>query len=145
MKSRNTTLDDIASVVGFSATLRLSGWFGDENNCYVPPVAEEGQLLVKLIGLSAAKRLSAAFPGETLGIPRCQAYEMDLKTRQIAEMLTKGFSTRQVSGYMRMTERRVQQICRELEVAGLMQPIGSPTKTLVRMRHKKLGRKEGVK
>lgn len=54
----NTTLDDLASVIGFTATLRLSAWLGGVSNIYVPEVPEEGQLLVRLIGMPAAKALA---------------------------------------------------------------------------------------
>ena len=57
---KNTTLDDVAAVIGFSATLRLSAWLGDSHPVYIPAVAEAGQLLTRLIGLSATAALSKA-------------------------------------------------------------------------------------
>lgn len=124
MEPKNTTLDDIAAEIGMTAALRLSAWFGDDNKCYVPLKVEEGQLLVRLIGMSAARRLTEAFPGDMLAIPRLTQYENDVRARQIGQLLTRGFPTRQIAGWMRITERRVQQICRELEQAGLIDPIG---------------------
>lgn len=124
MELRNTTLDDIAAVIGFSATLRLAAWYGDGVNCYVPEDPDDACQLSKLIGLSSAKKLSEEWGGEHLSIPRLRNYEVDEKRRTIARMLEKGFGTREISSLMRMTERRVQQICREMEVAGLIAPIG---------------------
>ena len=126
MDIRNTTLDDISGVIGFTATLRLSAWFGAGNNLYVPEVVEDGQLLVRLIGRRAAERMAEAFPREHLAIPRPTSYEEDLRRWRIATMLDKNISTRQVSVFEKIGERRVQQICRELETAGLIRPVGGP-------------------
>jgi hypothetical protein len=123
MELKATTLDDIAAVVGFSAALRLSAWYGDLGNVWVPREVDEGQLLPKLIGLSAAKRLSKEWGGEWLSIPRLSAYEDDVKRRTIKRMLERGFGAREVSDYVRLSERRVHQICRELEVIGLLEPV----------------------
>lgn len=121
---KNTTLDDIAAVIGFSATLRLSAWFGNGNNLYVPDTVEDGQVLVRLLGRSAAERLTQAFGREHLAVPRLASYEEDVRRKRIGSLLEGGFSTRQVSQFERISERRVQQICRELEVAGLITPVG---------------------
>ena len=124
MELRNTTLDDISAVIGFSATLRLVAWFGDGSNLYVPIVAEEGHLLVRLLGMAATKRLCEAWPGEHLAVPRLRDHEDDLRKRSVARFIEKGFGTREIAGILRISERRVQQILRELEVAGLVQPAG---------------------
>ena len=52
MEQQNTTLDDISSVIGFSPTLRLSAWYGNGNNLYIPDRVEDGQVLVLLLGRS---------------------------------------------------------------------------------------------
>lgn len=124
MEHRNTTLDDVASVIGFTLTLRLAAWFGDGNNLYVPPVPKEDHMLVKLLGKRPAELLAEAFPGEWLAIPRLTAYEEEERRRRVALFLTRGCSTREVARLERMSERRIQQICRELEVAGVIPPIG---------------------
>lgn len=137
MDIRNTTLDDISGVIGFTATLRLSAWFGAGNNLYVPEVVEDGQLLVRLIGRRAAERMAEAFPREHLAIPRPTSYEEDLRRWRIATMLDKNISTRQVSVFEKIGERRVQQICRELETAGLIRPVGGPEEKSDKKREKK--------
>lgn len=124
MELRNTTLDDISAVIGFSATLRLVAWFGDGGNLYVPNSAEDGHLLVRLLGMPSAKRLCEAWPGEHLAVPRLRDHEDDLRKRFVARMIEKGFGTREIAGMQRISERRVQQILRELELAGLVQPAG---------------------
>ena len=126
MELKNTTLDDIAAVIGFSATLRLVAWFGDGGNLYVPITAEEGSRLVRLLGISAARQLCKAWPGEHLAVPRLRDHEDDLRKRFVARMIEKGFGTREIAGMQRVSERRVQQILRELETAGLVQVAGPP-------------------
>ena len=130
MEQQNTTLDDISSVIGFSPTLRLSAWYGNGNNLYIPDRVEDGQVLVLLLGRSAAERLSNAFPGEHLAVPRLTSYEEDVRRQRIGSLLESGFSTRKISQFERISERRVQQICRELEQAGLIAPVG-PEKSRV--------------
>lgn len=120
-----TTLEDISAVVGLTATLRLSAWFGDgTSNAYVPLLAEDGQLLVRLIGLPAAKALSKEWGGEHLAVPRLRDYEDDMRKKAIGRMFEKGFGSREIAAHLRISERRVQQICRELEVAGLIAIVG---------------------
>lgn len=121
MDLQKTTLEDIAAVVGFTATLRLSAWFGDRTgDCYVPLVAEEGQLIARLIGLPAATALSKEWGGDHLAIARLQNYEDDMRRKAIARMFETGMGSREIAAHLRISERRVQQICRELEVAGLI-------------------------
>lgn len=123
MARQNTTLDDIAGVIGFTNTLKLSAWFGDLNYLYVPEKVEDGQVIVKLIGFSAAKKLSDEWGSQNIWIPRLRAYEEEDRRRTIGRMLTRGFSPREVATVVRVGERRVEQICRELEAAGLIEPI----------------------
>ncbi len=124
MELQNTTLDDISSVIGFSATARLAAWYGNGSNLFVPLTVDDGQVLVGLIGRVCAERLTLEFGGTHLAVPRIAAYEEDIRRQRIHALLVKGFSTREVARYERMSERRVQQICREMEVIGLMAPVG---------------------
>lgn len=129
MKTHKTTLEDICAVIGFTATLRLAAWFGDgTSNLYVPQKVEEGMLLCRLIGEPAARRMVAEWPGENVAVPMLRDYEDDMRKRFVGRMLEQGFGTREISGKMRMSERRVQQICRELELAGLIRVVGGPSR-----------------
>jgi hypothetical protein len=119
-QTNNTTLDDVAAIIGFSATLRLAAWYGNGNTLYVPATVSEGQMLVKLIGMSSAKRLSEEWPGELIAIPSISAYEVDLKKRQVCRMLEQKFGTREIAVFLKMSERRVSQIAAELEESGFL-------------------------
>lgn len=128
MNLRNTTLDDIAAVVGFTAALRLSAWFGEGSNLYIPLSVSNDQMLVRLLGMSAARRLSEAWPGEHLSVPRPQEYEAQVQRRQIVDLLASGMTDRKIGHFLRLSPRRVQQIIRELEVDGLIEPVAPPEK-----------------
>lgn len=125
MALNNTTLDDICAVIGLSATVRLAAWFGGLARLYVPNTVNDGQLLVKLVGMPAAKRMTSEWGGIHICVPHLTAYEDELCRNMIGRMAETGFSTREIARHARMTARRVQQICRELEQAGLIK-VGAP-------------------
>lgn len=117
----NTVLDDIAAVIGFTATLKLAAWFGEGiSNLYVPAVAEEGQLLPRIIGMSAARAMSNEWPKKHLNVPRLHNYETELRKRHIARMVERGYSVREIAGQLQMSERRVSQVKEELRDSGLL-------------------------
>ena len=128
MEIRATTLDDISAVVGFAATVRLCAWFGDASYLYVPLKVDDEHHLVRLIGRSAANRLSKEWGGEHLAIPNSTGYEQDSRYKTIGFLIQKGCSVREVAQLVRVSPRRVQQVCRELESAGLI-PVISARKT----------------
>jgi len=128
MAQDNTTLDDISAVIGLSATVRLAAWFGGLTRLYVPKTVEDGQLLVKLVGISAARRMTKEWGGLFLTVPRLSAYEDELVRNMIGRMADTGFKAREIARHTRMSPRRVQQICRDLEIAGLIKII-VPDKT----------------
>lgn len=128
MDIKNTTLDDLSAVIGFAATLRMSAWFGNGGNVYVPEHAMEGQLLVKLLGLPAASALSAEWGSQHISVPRLSGYEDDVIRRMAGRMFEHGMGSREVAMHMRMSERRVQQICRELECAELISIVSPETR-----------------
>lgn len=118
----NTSLDDICAEIGFTATLTLVAWFGDgKNSLYVPAAVDDHQKIAKLIGEAAARRLSARWPQELLSIPALSGYDQQVLRRCVARLLQGGVSTTDVADRIGLTERRVQQICRELEVDGLIE------------------------
>lgn len=113
----NTNLEDIASVIGFTATLKLAAWFGDGvSNCYVPKQARDGDVLVELIGMSAARRMCATWPGKWLNVPGLSDFEVQVRRRTVARLTAKQMSAREIAGVLRMSVKRVQQIQGEVQV-----------------------------
>ncbi len=124
MDIRNTTLDDIASVVGYSATQRIRTWFAGEN-LYIPVEATDESFLSRLLGLDIASRLSAEWPGEHIPVPlNLRERDPDHWRSRIWRFVRDGMDTRDIAEQLSITERRVQQIVRELEQVGIIPPIG---------------------
>lgn len=121
MRNKNTTLDDLAAIVGFTATVKLSMWFGSKtHNLYVPQVATEDHLLAKLIGLSAMRRLVMEFGGGFLSVPGLHGVFVEGRNSLIRDRLLAGVGTREIAAETGLTERRVLQLRREFEHMGLL-------------------------
>lgn len=126
----NSIADDLATVIGFTATLRLCAWYGDPNaNLYVPAKATPGHELERLIGMSAFRKLCETWGNETLSIPMLNGYEEDCRNRLLRDLLLKGLSPREISRTLYIGERRVQQLRFHLEEAGMLPMILSGKKT----------------
>lgn len=115
----NTTLDDLSGEIGFSATIQLATWYGGRN-LYVPATPDEDSMIVRLIGMPAAKRLALSWGGTPVAVPTMWQYEEAQRNRTIGNLLIDGKGTKDIATIMGMTERRVQQIRRALEDAGLL-------------------------
>lgn len=121
MVRSNSTLDDIAGVIGFTPTLRLVAWYGDVSaQLYVPSAASPDHDLARLIGMQAFELLCREWGNEHLAIPTMQAYHEDCRNRKVKDLLEKGHSPREIARYVDVGERRVQQIRVLLEQVGLM-------------------------
>lgn len=119
MQLRNTTLDDLAAIVGFTATARLAAWFGGRN-LYVPEQAHPDSVLASLVGMSAAKRLSSEFGREHLAVPSLGIALRDSRYAKICDLMAKGTSLGEIALQMNMGLRRVQQLRVEFEALGLL-------------------------
>ncbi|MQR02344.1 hypothetical protein [Glaciimonas soli] len=119
MERPNTNLDDIANVIGFSATLRITAWFGG-SNLYIPGHAYEQHAVAKLIGLAAFKRLVEEWGNEHLTIPINRADEVDRRNRHISDLMVRGMGAKEIAFETGLHERRIQQLRRQLEESGLV-------------------------
>ena len=119
MQLRNTTLDDLAAIIGFTATVRLSSWFGGRN-LYVPKTVEPEGVLAALVGMAAAKRLSNEFGYEHLAVPSLATALRESRYAKMCEMMNNGRSMGEVALAMEMGIRRVQQLRVEFETLGLL-------------------------
>lgn len=121
MQLRNTTLDDLAAIIGFTATARLAAWFGGKN-LYVPGEIQPDSVLASLIGMSAARRLQKEFNREWLAMPSLAIALRDSRYATICEMMQDDEPLTTVATKMDMSLRRVQQLRVEFEVLGLLPP-----------------------
>lgn len=119
MQLRNTTLDDLAALIGFTATARLASWFGGRN-LYVPETVNPESALAALVGMSAARRLSREFGREHLAVPSLGVALRDSRYAHICELMAQGENLADIATKMGMGLRRVQQLRVEFEVLGLL-------------------------
>lgn len=126
MKARsNTNIDDVAAIIGFSATVRLIHWFGG-SNIYVPDKARPGHPLATLMGEPALRALCDEFGSQTLWIPQAlERSDMALK-KAVAKGLLKGRPPLRIAEELGITIRHLQRLRKELEDAGLLPLLPHP-------------------
>lgn len=128
----NTTLEDLASIIGFTATATLSIWLTGNNphghRLYVPQNPPPEHHLVKLLGLSAARRLGEAWGNQHIHVPSMQSFERTKRFRYIARQIELGETYGNIAAHIGMTKRRVEQIAQELRGMGILEE-NSPGKT----------------
>lgn len=111
---KNSTLDDLAVVVGFSATVRLAAHYGGRD-IYVPSHVSEMHPIAKLIGVSALRRLCAEFDaGERIAVPTLNFAEIELRNKEILDMIRDGKTVVEIVGKTGLTKRRVEQLRKTL-------------------------------
>jgi hypothetical protein len=116
---KNTTLDDIAAEIGFSAAVALAVQRGG-SNVYIPSHPTSRTVLARIVGISAATRLAACWGGEVLAVPTLRVYEVAVLRTAIGRMSTAGLPAFEIAHRVGLTERRVQQVRRELRKLGLL-------------------------
>lgn len=122
MDVKNTTLDDLAPIVGFTATVRLTAYFGGKNMT-VPKHVSEKHVLAKLIGMSAARKLSDEYAGCRFWVPTLHVAEIELRNAKVLEQLRNLVSTDKIAASTGLTVRRVQQLRAQFETAGFLPEI----------------------
>jgi len=106
---RNTVLDDLAAEIGLRATVLLAAWWGGKN-IVVPTTRPERSVIAKVIGEHAARRLSAAYAGEQIFIPRLNWFEEVRKARQVYNLRARGFGIDEIAQIMVLTRREVEDM-----------------------------------
>lgn len=119
MQTRNTTLDDLSAVIGFTATARLASWFGGRN-LYVPLRAKSGDLLPDLIGMAATKRLVDEFGGDWLAMPSLAIALRDSRYAMLCRRMQEGEPLMSIAEDVKMSRRRLEQLRVEFRSLGLL-------------------------
>lgn len=122
MDVKNTTLDDLAPIVGFTATIRLTAYYGGKNMT-VPKHVSDKHVLAKLIGMSAAKKLSEEYAGCRFWVPTLHVAEIEMRNAKVLERLRCRVSTDKIAVETGLTVRRVQQLRAQFESAGFLPEI----------------------
>jgi hypothetical protein len=115
----NSTLDDISSVIGFSATIRLAANYGDRD-VNVPNVVSELHPVAKLIGVSRMNALHANWQGDRIAVPSLKMVESEIRRAKILSLLLQGIGTYAIAEVMGLTDRRVYQLKKEFTEIGLL-------------------------
>jgi hypothetical protein len=115
----NSTLDDISSVIGFSATIRLAANYGDRD-VNVPLVVSDLHPVAKLIGMSRMTALHANWQGDRIAVPSLKIVESEIRRAKILSLLLQGINTYTIAEVMALTDRRVYQLKKEFVDAGLL-------------------------
>jgi hypothetical protein len=116
---KNSLLDDISSVVGFSATVRLSAHYGGRD-LTVPLNISDKHPLAKLIGMSALNRLHAEWAGIRLAMPRLTIAEVEIRNAKILQKLLAGNSVENIAGETGLSNSRVRQLRKAFEADGIL-------------------------
>ena len=90
------TLDDIAEIVGFTATLKLSAVFGGAA-IFVPKEVGPNHKVSKLIGHDAAQALAAWLAGSVVKIPASREFVMLRTAAAVTDMSARGFGPRAIA------------------------------------------------
>ena len=112
-----TLLDDLASVIGYTATCALSAWYGGKT-LYVPAKASPDHLMCRLIGESALRALVREFGSEILKIPGDNTAVRMRRDRAACEGFAAGRSAACVAADLGIGLRRAQQLRGDLEACG---------------------------
>lgn len=112
-----TLLDDLAPVVGYTATCALAAWY-EGKNLYVPSAYAPDHQLARLIGEPALRALVGAFASETLAIPPASDPARYRRDRLLCECVADGLPLRRIAEIFDLSVRRVEQLREDLEARG---------------------------
>jgi hypothetical protein len=126
MELKNTTADDVAGLIGFSATLKLLAWCADKNTpmMYVPEKIPENHPISVLIGRRNAERLSSEFGSMQVYLGTMQSFENNFRDGLICRMLRMELPLLVIATTFGITRRRAQQLQKEFVAKGLVKMPG---------------------
>jgi len=117
---KNSTLDDIAAVIGFSATVRLAAHYADRD-LMVPHTVSELHPVAKLIGVSCLTRLVTEWPGERLSIPTLDIYDTERRSAHVIRLMLHNVPDYSIALIVGLSVRRIAQLRREFTAEGLLE------------------------
>lgn len=119
MECKNSVLDDLCPVVGYTATTVLAAWYGG-TELYVPAEFKPDHILSKLLGDSAAKRLIAEYPAQYVFIPKNSIATRYSRWRIIRDTILAGGNTRAICQAAGISVGGACKIRRILEAKGFV-------------------------
>ena len=125
LEKTNSILDDLASVIGYTATCSLVDLLGsNKRNLCVPTEATDSHFLAKIIGMPAFRALVSNYGGQLIPIPEGRWRDVDRMSRKVVMLYLAGKKTPEIATLTGLSERRVERIYKELEPTGLIPVIG---------------------
>jgi len=119
MDTKNTLLDDISAVIGFTPTVLLASWFGG-TQIRVVSKFDENHLVAKIIGVRAFERLVGTFGDTNIHIPKVAIHQRFLRWKRVHDLLLAGSSVNAIVEELGITIQHVHNIRRDLEDSGIL-------------------------
>lgn len=125
MQIKNGLIEDLGSIMGAEATLRLIAIYGG-GTLYVPMHVEaEAHPIARLVGAIAFRNLQREFGGETITLPVCEEFHRLGRVRQVARAFRLGLRTGEISALLGISQRQVANYRRQAEELALIQEVFS--------------------
>lgn len=113
---------DLAGLIGLPATLRLVEKWGGVMRLYVPRDIAADHELARVLGLDAARALSARYDGDYLpSVPRCADALRQARNRALLRRRAEGASPAILALEFGITERQIWNILASARAAGPQQ------------------------
>ncbi len=112
-------LAQVAAVAGFQVACDLGEALGG-SRVHVARRPRQGTLLVKAVGLEAARAIARVYGGETIPIPQEPATDRARKQSEIVKRIEQGYSVERICRDLKVDRRTVQRLKVRLREA--MQP-----------------------
>ena len=118
----NSSVEDIACVIGYTATCTLIEWYGG-TNLWIPVAGTETHEIGRIIGLPAFRALCREYGATCLRVPTDHFRDQMRQDRAVARMIQFGHGAKSIGAAIGLTPRQVQNIRRRLEEAGVLSPL----------------------
>ena len=115
----NSSVEDIASAIGYMATCTLIEWYGGKK-LFIPKHFDPNHEIARIIGACPYRHLVAQYGDTLVTVPTDHFRELIRQDRIVASLLGIGHGTKLIAGMVGLTERQVQNIRRRLECAGVL-------------------------
>lgn len=115
----NSSVEDIASAIGYMATCTLIEWYGGRK-LFIPKHFDPQHEIARIIGAVAYRHLVGHFGDSLVTVPTDHFRELVRQDRIVANLLRLGHGTKLIGSMVGLTERQVQNIRRRLEDAGVL-------------------------
>lgn len=115
----NGIMEDICREIGFEASVRLAAVHGGRT-LYVPMQCAITHPLHALLGEKPYLAFVDLYGGETLTVPKLEAFDRWRRVRGVSDLLKRGIPRRDVAKILGLTERQIINLAAMAEEIGLL-------------------------